>query len=166
MVHSFIQRRFIQLLVVLFTTVVLVACGSAPSIPAVGSNISASYIAPEDYASHRSQQRFFTTNAGRIAYTDHGKGPVLVMIHGVPSSSWMYRKMIAPLQESHRVITVDLLGYGSSDKPQIGNKDRNNLISTYGYKSQATYVSELIASLGVNELACYSMTWVGLLHGK
>ena len=78
-----------------------------------------SILHPATYQDHRDQQQFFTTQDGRIAYTDNGKGPAIVLLHGVPASSWMYRKMMIPdLQKSLRVVTVDMLGYGSSDKPK------------------------------------------------
>ena len=69
-----------------------------------GTQVAASYTAPADYAAHRVQQQFFATPAGRIAYTDHGaaNGKTLVLLHGVPTSSWMYRKVIPDLQHYMR----------------------------------------------------------------
>ena len=145
------KHRLAQLLFIFFSTVLGFGCSSTPEIMQVGSNVSSAYIAPEDYSNHRAQQQFFQTKAGRIAYTDHGDGPALIMLHGVPSSSWMYRKMIAPLQSTHRVIAIDLLGYGSSDKPKIDTDDVTALNNTYGYKSQADYVEALINSLGIKQ---------------
>lgn len=147
------KLRLAQLIFVFFSTALAIGCSSTPEIMEVGSNASSAYIAPVDYSSHRSQQQFFQTEAGRIAYTDHGNGPALIMLHGVPSSSWMYRKMIAPLQSTHRVIAIDLLGYGSSDKPKIDTDDITALSNTYGYKSQADYVEALISSLGLKQFS-------------
>ncbi len=68
---------------------------------------------------HRSRLRFFNSREGKIAYVDEGKGPVILLIHGVPTSSWLYRNIIPGLTESgKRVIAIDMLGYGYSDKPE------------------------------------------------
>lgn len=68
---------------------------------------------------HRSRLRFFNSREGKIAYVDEGKGPVILLIHGVPTSSWLYRNIIPGLAESgKRVIAIDMLGYGYSDKPE------------------------------------------------
>ena len=56
----------------------------------------------------------------RLHYLDEGPegaDPVLLM-HGEPSWSYLYRKMIPPLvRAGHRVIALDLIGFGRSDKP-------------------------------------------------
>ncbi len=58
-------------------------------------------------------------NQGTISYLDIGEGPVLLLLHGVPTNGWLYRKMIDPLTKAgYRVIIPDLLGYGASDKPK------------------------------------------------
>ena len=95
-----------------------------------------------DYENHRAQQHYFDASGGKIAYTDTGRGDVLVMIHGVPTSSWMYRKMLPDLQKHFRIITIDLLGYGSSDKPVANN-------ANYAFESQALYVEELLSHLSI-----------------
>lgn len=100
------------------------------------------YLLPNNYESHRSQQNYFHSSGGKIAYTDTGRGDILVMLHGVPTSSWMYRKMLPDLQQHFRIITIDFLGYGSSDKPISHN-------ANYTFESQARYVEELLANLSV-----------------
>ena len=70
------------------------------------------------YEEHQSALSYLTMNDGKIAYIDQGAGPVILFVHGIPSSSWMYRKLIGPLIEAgFRVIIPDMLGFGSSDKP-------------------------------------------------
>lgn len=64
-------------------------------------------------------QHHFKSEDGDIAYLDKGKGPVLVLLHGVPTSSWLYRHMIDSLAAGgYRVIAPDMLGYGNSDSPK------------------------------------------------
>lgn len=60
----------------------------------------------------------FDTGAGRMHYVDVGEGPVVVLVHGTPTWSFLYRRLIDDLQQDHRVIALDLLGFGLSDKPQ------------------------------------------------
>lgn len=54
-----------------------------------------------------------------IYYVDRGRGEPLILIHGFGASLYSWRNVIAPLAESHRVIAVDLIGFGFSDKPDI-----------------------------------------------
>lgn len=55
----------------------------------------------------------------KMAYIDQGQGPVILMIHGIPTSSFLYRKMVDPLvKKGYRVVVPDMLGFGNSDKPQ------------------------------------------------
>lgn len=54
----------------------------------------------------------------RLHYVDEGQGPVVVMVHGNPTWSYYYRHVISQLATSHRVIAIDHLGCGLSDKPQ------------------------------------------------
>jgi len=51
-------------------------------------------------------------------YVDVGAGPVVVMVHGNPTWSYYYRNLIGRLSASHRVIAIDHIGCGLSDKPQ------------------------------------------------
>ncbi len=53
-----------------------------------------------------------------IAYVDEGQGPAVVLMHGIPTSSWMYRNVIPLLVAAgRRVIAPDLLGFGESGRP-------------------------------------------------
>jgi pimeloyl-ACP methyl ester carboxylesterase len=56
----------------------------------------------------------------RIAYLDIGQGPPLILVHGFGGSLWQWEYQQASLSASHRVITLDMLGSGFSDKPDIG----------------------------------------------
>ncbi len=70
------------------------------------------------YSAFRNQQKKFPSAQGNIAYIDQGQGPVILLLHGVPTSGWLYRKMIDTLSKSHRVIAPDMLGFGNSDSPK------------------------------------------------
>lgn len=53
----------------------------------------------------------------RLAYLDEGSGPAVLLIHGIPTSSLLWRQVIPVLAEQYRVIVPDMLNYGRSDKP-------------------------------------------------
>jgi len=55
--------------------------------------------------------------SGRISYFDRGSGSALLLIHGMFGDHLDWEPVLAPLSESHRVIAVDLPGFGDSDKP-------------------------------------------------
>jgi pimeloyl-ACP methyl ester carboxylesterase len=62
----------------------------------------------------------FTFDGQRLAYTVHGDGPrVAVLLHGLLFSQRMHESLARALAErGHRVVTLDLLGHGESDRPQ------------------------------------------------
>src|SRR5438067_13086710 len=64
--------------------------------------------------------RYVAVDGARLHYVDEGppESPPVLLLHGEPSWSYLYRKMIPPLAAAgHRVIAPDLVGFGRSDKP-------------------------------------------------
>lgn len=59
----------------------------------------------------------FRVEEGTIRYVDEGVGEPILMVHGTPTWSFLYRKLIAHLSDRYRVIAPDHLGFGLSDKP-------------------------------------------------
>jgi pimeloyl-ACP methyl ester carboxylesterase len=55
--------------------------------------------------------------AGRMHYLDEGQGDPIVMVHGTPVWSFLYRKLVKELSRTNRCIAPDHLGFGLSDKP-------------------------------------------------
>jgi pimeloyl-ACP methyl ester carboxylesterase len=70
-----------------------------------------------DGAAYPFAPRAFAAPAGTLRYVDVGSGPAVVLVHGTPTWSFLYRALIVRLAERHRVIAVDHLGFGLSDKP-------------------------------------------------
>ena len=68
----------------------------------------------------------------RIYYEVHGEGEPLVLVHGYPLNSGLFRDNIGPLSEQYQVITPDLRGYGRSETPNAQG-------------SVATYASDVFA---------------------
>lgn len=62
--------------------------------------------------------RWFDSRDGRMHYVDEGVGSPVVFVHGTPTWSFLYRHLVTQLATHHRVIAVDHLGFGLSDKPR------------------------------------------------
>ena len=61
--------------------------------------------------------RYFASADGRMHYIDEGAGSPILFVHGTPTWSFLYRHLVARLAPRHRVVAVDHLGFGLSDKP-------------------------------------------------
>lgn len=85
---------------------------------------------------HESSGRFFYVEGHKTFALDHGKGEPVVCIHGVPTSSFLYRKLIKELKElGYRGICIDLPGLGLTDRPT--NFD-------YSFSSLSKYLQKAI----------------------
>jgi len=94
----------------------------------------------------------------RMAYIAEGPvaGPVVLMLHGEPSWSFLYRKMIAPIAAAGmRAIAPDLIGFGRSDKP-VKRED-------YTYQRHVDWVRAFIDALGLEDITLVCQDWGGLL---
>lgn len=95
----------------------------------------------------------------RMHYVDENAGAerVVVLLHGEPSWSYLYRKMIPPLAEAgFRVIAPDLIGFGKSDKPvKMGD---------YTFGRHLNWVKQLLFEhLDLNRINFFIQDWGGLL---
>lgn len=89
--------------------------------------------------------------AGRqIFYREAGRpdAPVLVLLHGYPTSSFMFRNLIPQLSDRYRVIAPDFLGFGQSDAPAVEEFD-------YTFDALADVTAGLLTQLGVSRYAIY-----------
>jgi 2-hydroxymuconate-semialdehyde hydrolase len=86
----------------------------------------------------------FASSGGELAYVDSGEGPPVLLLHGFPTSSYLWRGLIPLMASRFRVIAPDLLGYGDSARPDAAALD---------LPAQAGYVRELLDHLGVERAA-------------
>jgi len=49
-----------------------------------------------------------------VSFLEAGSGPLLILLHGIPTSSYIWRNVVDPLSESYRVVVPDMVGYGTS----------------------------------------------------
>ena len=90
------------------------------------------------------QSRFFESLGPRLHYLDEGAGDPVVMLHGNPTWSFYYRRLVEALRPDHRVIAPDHIGCGLSDKPD----DR---VYDYTLARRVDDLDALLEWLDVNE---------------
>jgi pimeloyl-ACP methyl ester carboxylesterase len=88
----------------------------------------------------------------RLYYTDEGKGPPLLLIHGFGASTYTWRHIAPELALTHRVIAVDLKGFGQSDKPFDGR---------YSVFDQAALIAQLIEDMDLRNLTIVGHSFGG-----
>ncbi len=92
---------------VLFASVLMSSCSSRSNIPPWFDSI------------HRLPIHTASVHGQHLAYLDQGHGPPVILLHGFGGSMWQWEYQQAALSARHRVVTLDLLGSGLSDKPAI-----------------------------------------------
>ena len=94
----------------------------------------------------------------RMHYVDEGPrdGAVVLLLHGEPSWSYLYRSMIPPLADAGlRVIAPDLIGFGKSDKPTRK--------SDYSYAIHVDWMRQFIEALDLNDINLFCQDWGSLI---
>lgn len=94
----------------------------------------------------------------RMHYLDEGpvEGPPIVLLHGEPTWSYLYRTMIPPLADAgYRVLAPDLIGFGRSDKP--------TRIEDYTYLRHVEWVTSWFDSLNLTDVTLFVQDWGSLI---
>lgn len=94
----------------------------------------------------------------RIHYVDEGPrdGPLVLLMHGEPSWSYLYRKVIAELSaRGVRVIAPDLVGFGRSDKPAAR--------SDYTYERHVAWMGDWLKDMDLTGATLFCQDWGGLI---
>jgi haloalkane dehalogenase len=94
----------------------------------------------------------------RLHYLDEGPadGPVVLLLHGEPSWSYLYRTMIPVLVDAGlRAVAIDLVGFGRSDKP-TRRED-------YSYQAHIDWTWGAIEAIGLRDLTLVCQDWGGLI---
>lgn len=90
----------------------------------------------------------------RLAHVDEGEGPPIVMLHGEPTWSFLYRKVMGPLLGAgHRCVVPDLPGFGRSDKPVDDG--------WYSYDRHTAAVASLFEELDLRDATIVVQDWGG-----
>jgi pimeloyl-ACP methyl ester carboxylesterase len=80
----------------------------------------------------------------RLAYREMGGGPAVLLLHGWPTSSHLWRAVMPPISRSNRVVAIDLPGFGGSDKP---------VEATYDFPFFRRTLDGFLAVLGIDRIA-------------
>ena len=100
------------------------------------------------------KSNFATIDGVRLHYVDEGKGPVIWLMHGNTTWSYLYRKMIPVLVKAgYRCIAPDLMGFGLSDIPHQE--------SAYSLKRHVQLMSGLLEKLDVADITTVGQDWGG-----
>lgn len=90
----------------------------------------------------------------RVHWVDHGEGPAVLLVHGNPTWSFLWRKVIRALSASgYRVIAPDLVGFGLSDKPRR--------LSFHTVDTHVDIVTELVSRLELGSVVVAGQDWGG-----
>ncbi|CAD5278944.1 Haloalkane dehalogenase [Bosea sp. 62] len=85
-----------------------------------------------------------------MSYVEAGtQGPTVLLLHGNPTSSYIWRNIIPRIAPVARCIAPDLIGYGQSGKPDIA----------YRFADQVRYLDAFIAALGLDRLVILAQDW-------
>lgn len=104
------------------------------------------------------RRRLFRGGEHALHFIDDGQGPAVLLLHGNPTWSFLWRKVIPPLARAGcRVIAPDLVGLGLSDKP------RDPKLHTPDFHARS--VTHLIDALGLQRLLIVGQDWGGPILG-
>jgi pimeloyl-ACP methyl ester carboxylesterase len=94
--------------------------------------------------------RYATIDGQRLFYREAGPegAPAIVLLHGFPTSSYMFRDLLPRLADRYHVIAPDYLGFGFSDAPTVADFD-------YTFDALAGLVEGLLGQLGLDRYAIY-----------
>ena len=94
--------------------------------------------------------RYATVDGHRLFFREAGNpgAPTLVLLHGFPTSSYMFRELVPALADRYHVIAADHLGFGLSDAPPVEEFD-------YTFDALTTLTEGLLSSLDIDRYSVY-----------
>jgi pimeloyl-ACP methyl ester carboxylesterase len=100
--------------------------------------------------------KFATVHDRQVFYREAGdpSNPTIILLHGFPSSSFMFRNLIPLLADKFHVIAPDYIGFGQSDAPSADEFD-------YSFDNLTDHVEGLIAQLGLTAYILYMQDFGG-----
>jgi haloalkane dehalogenase len=95
------------------------------------------------------RSNFVEVHGSKIHYIDEGKGEPILLLHGNPTSSYLWRNIIPHLTNNARCIAPDLIGMGKSDKPDI----------EYKFFDHVKYIEGFIDKMKLNDITLVVHDW-------
>ncbi len=102
------------------------------------------------------EPKYVTLNGARVHYIDEGSGDVILCLHGEPTYSYLYRKMVKPFTNAKkRVISFDFIGFGRSDK--------FTSLEDYTYDMHYRTLTKFVEELNLHDITLVVQDWGGLI---
>jgi len=101
------------------------------------------------------EPRYVEVDGLRMHYVDEGEGETILCLHGEPSWSYLYRKVIAGLSGSYRLVAPDFVGFGRSDK-LTSPED-------YTFGLHLETLEGFAAALGLSDVTLVVQDWGGMI---
>ncbi len=100
-------------------------------------------------------ERLVEVDGQRIFVETHGSGPTLLMLHGFAASTYSFRRIIPGLSRTHRIVAIDLNGFGFTERPR-DNED-------YKADRQVETIRQLLDQLGIRRCDVVAHSYGGAL---
>lgn len=140
------------------TTRKILSAASAVALSATGAAAIPAHAAPAPVAAtaHPVTYHTVTVNGRKVFYREAGdpKAPTIILLHGFPTSSFMFRDLIPQLADRFHVIAPDYIGFGQSDAPSDKDFD-------YTFDNLTKHVTGLIDQLGLKSYILYMQDYGG-----
>ena len=106
------------------------------------------------YDNYDFESHYQVVDGYRIHYVDEGKGETLLMVHGNPTWSYLYRHFIRDLRSDYRCLALDHLGFGYSDKPWLAD---------YSMRAHIMRLKSFVDQLGLKDITFVGQDWGGII---
>ena len=140
-IAKYIQKRAVLVFIYFFLT-----------LNVLSQNSSSLDLKEASYNSSYKSKHVEVLNS-KMHYLEMGAGDPVLFVHGNPTSSYLWRNVLPYLQEQGRLIAIDLIGFGKSDKPEID----------YTYKDQIKYLEGFIKKLKLKNITLILHDWGSVL---
>ena len=144
--------------ITLFIALTAIISMQAPTKWSVGEVVRTPDSRFENLPDYAFEPNYVEVKGYRLHYVDQGPkdGPVILLMHGQPSWSYLYRHMIPLLSDAgYRVIAPDNVGFGKSDKPVDH--------ASHTYQMHIDVMSGFVDALSLNEVTLFAQDWGGLI---
>jgi len=145
--HSIVNKLNLSAAMLALTLVAATHKGIAATQAAnVGNTVSASV--------QQTQHKTIKVNGVEIFYREAGPvhAPTILLLHGFPTSSHMFRNLIPALADKYHVVAPDYPGFGNSEQPPPDKFD-------YSFDNLAMLVEAFVDQLGINRYSLYLMDY-------
>ncbi|MCG8650304.1 MAG: alpha/beta fold hydrolase, partial [Pirellulales bacterium] len=132
----------------LVTLVIMIGVSFAPDLSRVGSSVS--YASEKATSTGQTLHKSVQIDGLQIFYREAGPkdAPTILLLHGFPTSSHMFRDLIPNLSDKYHVIAPDYPGYGFSSMPTVDEFD-------YTFDNLAAVMEKFIDKMGIESYTLY-----------